>query len=551
MLYSEILLKNHKQANNGDAASFWTGSVWEDGRMSKGKMFWSIVLFVLLLNLLLPVSFSFTPTGIGTGALNASQEQASQVSNSTGTSSPYAVVDVLTLPEGQPPLENISIPEGNTTSSQEGVGLPGPVANTSASQDVAIRDNITGLGYDGPTPPDVQVAAGPQRVVEMDNREGRIFNKNGGIIRTFSLRAFFSTGTDFIADPKLLFDAMSGRWFTSLMDKTTSSIRLGVAMSTPIDFSRFCFYSFPLPSRSNYPDQPLLGVSNDKVALSANVFTKFDNKFLGAQVWIINKSQLVACATANLFSLGPDPGRASIYPVQSLSSTTTQFMVDTRKRKLVCDVVDLYSFSGVPPGPITVFPEVLCISALGKAPAAIQRGGMGFTLDTGDTRVLSTVWWKSILWLAYNSGCTVGGVPRSCIHLVQIGTSTKSVLQDFNFGAIGQYYFYPSVQLDTNGNLLVVFGFSSNVDFPGIRVTEQAGTDPRNTLQRSMLLKAGEGPVILNNIMNACTLPGVCRYGDYFGSGLDPSTPTSVWVAAEYGSGTATQWATQIGEITG
>src|SRR2546427_755170 len=82
------------------------------------------------------------------------------------------------------------------------------------------------------TPPDVQVAVGPNHVVEMVNVLGRISTKQGVEVRTFPLYSFFGDpSTDFISDPKIHFDSASNRWFASITDVTTGSVLLEVSKS--------------------------------------------------------------------------------------------------------------------------------------------------------------------------------------------------------------------------------------------------------------------------------------------------------------------------------
>src|SRR2546425_9096782 len=93
------------------------------------------------------------------------------------------------------------------------------------------------FGTNGPytnhlTPPDVQVAVGPNHVVEMVNVLGRISTKQGVEVQTFPLDTFFGVpSTDFISDPKVHFDTASGRWFTSITDVTTGRVLLEVSKS--------------------------------------------------------------------------------------------------------------------------------------------------------------------------------------------------------------------------------------------------------------------------------------------------------------------------------
>src|SRR5207247_10356994 len=71
-------------------------------------------------------------------------------------------------------------------------------------------------------------------------------------------------------------------------------------------------------------------------------------------------------------------------------------------------------------------------------------------LNTGDFRVQRAVWRGGRLWPAGNTGCLLSGdtAVRSCIRLLQVDTASHAVLQDFGFGAVGAYYFYPAIETD-------------------------------------------------------------------------------------------------------
>jgi hypothetical protein len=79
-------------------------------------------------------------------------------------------------------------------------------------------------------PPDTQIAVGSTRIVEMVNEVMQIYDKSGSPIAntTTSLEQFFLVnsywtatyfnGETFVtADPRVLYDATSGRWWASLL----------------------------------------------------------------------------------------------------------------------------------------------------------------------------------------------------------------------------------------------------------------------------------------------------------------------------------------------
>ncbi len=501
-------------------------------------------MFLASLVLALMTIGAFAPASVGYSILFVSSSVSSSYSPTTIGFIPLSgEISVRALPPPATLSTPISIPlraQTLSSGSQNQVESSEPLAGISLSQSVAVKSTISGLGFDGVTPPDVQVAAGPVNILEEDNLLGGIWTKAGSLVTKFSLSSFYGTGKDFISDPKVLFDASSGRWFTSLVDVTKSSILLAVSKTSDATGS-FCI--FAISSAPNLPDQPILGISNDKVVVSANDFA--GKAFVGAEFWVLNKSQMVSCSRPSFAAFGPNVKLFSVHPVQSLTSTTTQFMVMTKSARSG-SFIEVFSVTGVPPGPVSVSTVKVSVSSIKIPPSAVQLGTSN-KLDTRDFRVQDAIWSNNMLWLAHNNKCTPSGdtAARSCLHIVEISTSTNTVLQDFNLGASGKYYFYPALRLDSIGNLLVIFGFSSSGDFPGLDVTEQGSGGPPNTLQTPVLLKSGSGPVAV-----LCS-GGLCRYGDYFGAGVDPSTTTLVWVAGEFGSGTMNQWATEIGSITG
>ena len=81
---------------------------------------------------------------------------------------------------------------------------------------IGLNDVVSGA-Y---SPPDVQVAAGPGYVVELVNLAARIWRTAAGVsaqeLRTEQLDDFFGRRGDRLTDPRILYDAPTGRWFASI-----------------------------------------------------------------------------------------------------------------------------------------------------------------------------------------------------------------------------------------------------------------------------------------------------------------------------------------------
>ena len=170
------------------------------------------------------------------------------------------------------------------------------------------------------------MAAGPGFVVEMVNLEGRVWRTGGAKpqqVSTFTLASFFNAGHDTLTDPRILFDAASGRWFASLSDEDTNNVFVAVSSSAD-PTAGWSVNSF---AAGGCADQPRLGVADGVVVVGADIFRSCDERFspvLGSELWVISKADLLSgAATIARTDYGPDKSYSSFAPVQSLSSTST------------------------------------------------------------------------------------------------------------------------------------------------------------------------------------------------------------------------------------
>src|SRR5438270_2282253 len=98
------------------------------------------------------------------------------------------------------------------------------------TQTIAGLDDQSSGGFE---PPDVVVAAGPGFLVQMVNLAARMWQTAPGAqatqVQTVALGDFFRAGHDRLTDPRVLYDAPSGRWFASISDIDTSGVLLAVS----------------------------------------------------------------------------------------------------------------------------------------------------------------------------------------------------------------------------------------------------------------------------------------------------------------------------------
>jgi len=248
-------------------------------------------------------------------------------------------------------------------------------------------------------PPDTQVAAGPNDIMEMVNTHAKIWTKQGVPINDFSLQAFFglSAGVNPV-DPKIMYDAISGRWFATAFVQSTSTLHLAVSVTSNPNGS-WVLYTFTYGSRL-CPDQPKIGVSDDKFVISVNIFTNLcggGTTFLGPDILVFKKSELLSGAsqlTIDVFALSDD--FFGPYPAQSMSSSSTVYLGSSEDADL--NLVTFYTITGTVPGTILNF-FLLPIATSILPPNAVQAGS-AFLINTGDNRIQS----KTQIGIRENSG---------------------------------------------------------------------------------------------------------------------------------------------------
>jgi hypothetical protein len=421
-----------------------------------------------------------------------------------------------------------------------------PRPQSSNGLGVAVGTHFPGISSTnsscGCAPPDVQVAVGGSQVVEMVNLEGKIWTKGGAVVSSFMLSSFFITGTDFISDPKVLYDNLSGRWFASILDVTNSSIHVAVSKNGSAAGSWVVYFIGGSPA-GDFPDQPILGVSTNLVVLGGNQYVITTGAFVGGELWALNKSSMLTGSTTYATVFGPHAAWFSMHPVHSISAAPKEYVVMTTGSS----TVDLFSVTGKPSATTSAHlsgATALSVASFAVPPAAPQKGTPK-KVDTSDNRVQDAVWRNNTLWLTFDTGCKPFGDPttRSCVRLDQLSTlGTPSVVQDFNLAIAKVYVFYGALALDKSLNVVVAFGYSNSTMFPAFAVTAHlAGSVVGSLLSVVTLVKGTAAATV------ACNTHSVCRWGDYYGAGSDPLSP-KVWVAGEYVTPT-THWSTWVAQV--
>ena len=431
-----------------------------------------------------------------------------------------------------------------------------------------------GIGNTGFTPPDTQAAVGPGKVVEFVNASGRITTKSGTQLSTFGLNTFFGAPTIVMnqptySDPRVVYDALSGRFFASILifDRcdnrpppvgsgctTNNDSEVDIAVSDSSDPSAgWSVYTEETDTSNVLFDQPKLGLSSDKAVMTYN-----ENGFSGPYRFVeLQKSDLLAAAASvatTRFAL--DSGHFNVIPVASMSATNTEFAVSANQNS---STLTLFAFTGTPAGGDAAFTTQDFSIGTYSSPPGVTQPNDSRTLDSGVPAVQSAVWDRGVLWAAGNDSCTPGGdsTARACLRMDRLTTSgdTGTLTQDIDLGQTGAYLFYPAVMTDLAGNLFIGHSVASSTEFGTAGMTfAPSGTLPSTV--PGIDYKSGVGPYDCTFCFDNSTTPPTPldnRWGDYSAAVRDPADPYDVWFGEEFGSSSTTNtdaWGTELGRFT-
>jgi hypothetical protein len=473
----------------------------------------------------------------------ASTPLLSSSSPAVQTLGPPRVVSVSGLPSlgassGKTPLPtpNLGLPGG---SGNQGVAQKqqqqqkAPAPTSTDGKKLKVLQEITGLdeSQGGLYPPDVQSATGTTDVVEAINAAAGIWFKNGTSVKEFTLASFLGTG-DFIGDPRIVYDVLSGHFFMSVADFYNNKVWIA---TTKTGDPTGTWYIYVLSTTSNpsaFTDQPTMGVSADKLSISANIYV---NGGAPSYFFAINKQDLIS-GSSNPHYVSEQSSDFSVHPAHNYNHDKVMYFVSDQAGAV--SSIDLFTLKGLP-GVTKVHVSVTTLSiAYAPEPPSAPQKGTSSQINTDDGRMQDAAYYKGNLWLTFEDGCTPKGdsSQRSCLRMIELNATSPSVEQDFDIGAAKVYYYYPALSFTGNGGMVAVFGFSNSTLYPSIAVTGQAAGAHSGSWKSPVTVLSGK----------FYDTDG--RYGDYFAAQMDPSQHSVVWVAGQYEVADSS-WGTEIASV--
>ncbi len=398
-------------------------------------------------------------------------------------------------------------------------------------------------------PPDTMGAVGPNHIVELINGRFAAYDRTGAIQQSSSLNGFWTnagvtpTGNSF--DPRIVYDQHSGRWFATAVDNAANAnnFLVGVSSSSDPTAGWTAFQVDSDADDSNWADFPMLGLNQDIVTISANMFpTAGSSSGLNTGFIVLDKSDLIAGTLTSTSYEDVSLGTTGFtpQPVFDMDNNTgpLKMLSSSNKPAGILRISDV-NISSAPASvaDVSVTPR--------GAPPDIDQPGTKADVDAGDNRFSGNVIQQQIAGRAVASLWGVQGVEvngRAAIEWYEIDSVTNAVVQSGLIDDISLAFNYPSIAVNDFGDVLI--GFS--------------GGDPNNFM--SAYFVAGQtvgGTTTFGAVTQSMAgvadyqIPdgnGRNRWGDYSATVLDPNDPRSFWTFQEFASG-ADQWSIQVTQV--
>ena len=419
-------------------------------------------------------------------------------------------------------------------------------------------------------PPDQGLCAGNGFVVDMVNSAYRVYDTNGNTLAgPFNVNKPFHDGfKQFTSDPRCHFDAATNTWFAVILflngPFTESRLDIAVTKDPTKDWNVFRINTTHKggPGCPCFGDQPTLGIDGSNVYVTTNEFSILGPEFNGAQIYAIDKSDLVANAKkthfvhfTNLFIGGAQA--ASVQPALTTGSPGAEYFLSSLDPNGTGDnrvgVWALTNTSAVGSGGMpTLSSLVLDSEAYAIPPPALQKGAKS-TLDSDDDRMQQVQFIGGEIWGALgtsfkpagdNKDRAAGAWFRVRPHLIGSSLSSASITGQGYIQSKGEYVINPAIQADASGHAAVGFTLTSANRFPSAAyaLLGRGGSD----FGAPVVVAAGTGPYDKK----------ATRWGDYSWAVLDPSGK-SVWLATEYIPARASQtidqlrnWGTRVFQVS-
>lgn len=416
------------------------------------------------------------------------------------------------------------------------VGLP-PL--DAAQADAGMPPKVTALFQaqareNGAAPPDTTGAVSDNFVLTVTNWVITVHDRQGKLLNWAGLNNFWNdkggNGT-YYGDPRYVYDPHGKRWVAvalQLLPKGYASVVLATSQSEDPSGAWTVVQLANAATMST--DQPLLGVTTNRIVVQANVYDgtldpNANAQYAHSAVWSLDKADLyaggngkaVTWAVAQQFALAPALNWDAVADAYLVASTGPGGPVLMK----IGGAVGQDELQDV-----AVLPWV----AAGKAFPGVQDGGKQrgtkVGVGAGDSRIHDAVLRNGSLWYTHSwffAQPSYSGRPG--VVWRQVALDGK-VLQTGSYYVPGEALTHPSLAVDAAGNVLIGCSHMTADTYPSAAFLYHRHDAPPGSTQAVAPLVAGQG------VYDYQVPPWGNRWGDYSATVIDPAGE-DLWTVQE------------------
>lgn len=403
-------------------------------------------------------------------------------------------------------------------------------------------------------PPDVNGAVGPNHLMTTLNSQVRIQTREGVVISTVDLSAFWSAvgGLGQVYDPKILYDHQANRWMivTSANPQLNTSCTLLGVSQTSDPTGTWNLYKVDVdPTNTMWVDYPSIGFNDKWIVVQMNLFSMAGSTATSHQIYVWDKADIYANGTGvyTLFKITNESTAVVCPSIHYDNSVSKMFVVRTISgTNGGRGSIGMRTISGPTANPVLSTETVI------QAPVGVTWTSSGNNngdfapqlgttnrVATNDHRMRQVVVRDGKVWAVHSVFLPAGTPTRSSVQYWQLDT-TGAVLQRGRIDdATGKnFYSFPSIAVNNKNDVLIGFASFAADRYPSGSYAFRRNNDPINTFRDEYIFKYGENTYFKNfgGTRN--------RWGDYTNTVIDPTNDSVFWTIQEYSGSGTNSWAT-------
>jgi hypothetical protein len=406
-------------------------------------------------------------------------------------------------------------------------------------------------------PADTMGDVSPTQVLVCLNGRIKVFDKSGvlGPLNADTATFFASvTGGAFVADPRVVWDRISQRWFLVMITTTTPN-RIVVAVSSgPVITGQtsFRFFGFVQDAvgggtadAGRLADYPSLGVDANGVYVGCNMFS---SAFNNTTVWVIRKSSVLGTGpivVTAFRTLLPSAAGAGIYAPRGVTNpdptATTGYFIGSDNSTLGRLVVRRVTNADTTP---VLGPNINVTVPATVRPVNVPALGSGVAVEVTNDRLFDARFFKNrntgewslmtahaIRTNALGEAAATGDRDSARWYelrnleatptLVQAGTLVSTAPT-----ASRDYYFYPTIALSGQGHMLLGCAAAGPARRLSVAVAGRYAGDAPGVLRTPTVVQGTTFSYTNDSFRN--------RWGDYTSTIVDPADDMTMWTFQKY-----------------